>query len=76
MSRLLHVPPHGTESLVYNAYPRKAAASTWLTLNSGANAAPALVQALMLAMLEPKLQAVVFSIKSLTRDEWSYPQLL
>ena len=37
-------------------------------LNSGANAAPASVRALMLAMLEPKLQAMVFSISSLTFD--------
>ena len=41
-------------------------------LNSGANAAPASVQALMLAMLEPKLQAIGLSIRSLRWDEWSY----
>ena len=34
-------------------------------LNSAANAAPASVQALMLAVLEPKLQAIVFDIRSL-----------
>ena len=45
-------------------------------LNIGANAAPASVQELMLAMLEPKLQAIVFHIRSLMWDEWSYPQLL
>ena len=45
-------------------------------LNSGANEAPASVQALMLVMLEPKLQAIVFEIRSLMWDEWSYPQLL
>ena len=45
-------------------------------LNSGVNAAPASVQALMLAMLEPKLQAIVFDIRSFMWDEWSYPQLL
>ena len=45
-------------------------------LNSGANAAPASVQALMLAMLEPKLHALVFDIRSLMWDEWSYPQIL
>ena len=32
MSRLLHVAPHGTESLVNNAYPREAAAYTWLAI--------------------------------------------
>ena len=41
-------------------------------LNSGANAGPVSVQALMLAMLEPKLQEIVLSIRSLTWDEWSY----
>ena len=45
-------------------------------LNSGANAAPASVQALMLAVLELKLQAIVFDIRSLMWDEWSYPQIL
>ena len=50
--------------------------SLFTPLNSGANAAPASVQALMLAMLEPKLQAIVFDIRSLMWDEWSYPQLL
>ena len=45
-------------------------------LNSGANAAPASVQTLMLAVLEPKLQAIVFDITSLMWDEWSYPQIL
>ena len=45
-------------------------------LNSGVNAAPASVQALMLAVLEPKLQAIVFDIRSLMWDEWSYPQIL
>ena len=45
-------------------------------LNSGANATPASVQALMLAVLEPKLQAIVFDIRSLMWDEWSYPQVL
>ena len=78
LSRLLYVAPHGTESLVYNAYPREVAAYTWLAiilwstvgslfppLNSGANAARASVQTLMLAMLEPKLQAIVLSIRSL-----------
>ena len=40
--------------------------SLFPSLNSGANAAPASVQALMLAMLEPKLQAIVFSIRPLT----------
>ena len=77
LSRLLHV--------------WEAAAYTWLAiilwwiangvacsppLNSGANAAPASVQALMLAMLESELQAIVFDIRSLMWDEWSYPQLL
>ena len=37
--------------------------SLFRPLNSGANAAPASVQALMLAMLEPELQAIVFGIK-------------
>ena len=32
-------------------------------VNISANAAPASVQALLLAMLEPKLQAIVFSSK-------------
>ena len=32
LSHLLHVAPHGTESLVYNAYPREAAAYTWLAI--------------------------------------------
>ena len=32
LSRLLHVAPHGTESLVYNAYPGEAAAYTWLAI--------------------------------------------
>ena len=32
LSRLLYVTPHGTESLVYNAYPREAAAYTWLAM--------------------------------------------
>ena len=32
LSRLLHVAPHGTESLVYKAYPRGAAAYTWLAI--------------------------------------------
>ena len=45
-------------------------------LNSGADAAPTSVQAQMLAMLEPKLQAIVFDIRYLMWDEWSYPQLL
>ena len=45
-------------------------------LNSGANAAPASVQALMLVILDPKLQAIVFDIRALMWDEWSYPQLL
>ena len=45
-------------------------------LDTGVNVAPASVQALMLAMLEPKLQAMMFGIRSLTMDEWSYPQLL
>ena len=39
------------------------------------NAAPASVQALMLAVLEPK-QAIVLDIRSLMWDEWSYPQIL
>ena len=34
------------------------------------------LQALMLAVLEPKLQAIVFDIRSLMWDEWSYPQIL
>ena len=38
--------------------------------NSGANAALASVQALMLAVLEPKLQAIVFDIRSLMWDEY------
>ena len=42
--------------------------SLFLPLNRGANAAPASVQALMLAMLEPELQAIVFSIRSHTWD--------
>ena len=50
--------------------------SLFTLLNSGANVAPASVQALMLAMLEPKLQAIVFDIRSLMWDEWSYLQLL
>ena len=71
LSRLLHV--------------GEAAAYTWLAiilcslfppLNSGANAAPASVQALVSAMLESKLQAIVFDIRYLMWDEWSYPQLL
>ena len=60
--RLLHVTPHGTETLVYNDYPREAVAYTclaiilwwiasgvtlFLQLNSGANAAHASVQAMM-----------------------------
>ena len=45
-------------------------------LISGANAAPASVQALMLAVLEPNLQAIVFDIRSRMWDEWSYPQIL
>ena len=44
-------------------------------LNSGANATPASVQALMLAVLEAKLQAIVFDIRSLMWDE-CYPQIL
>ena len=32
LSRLLHVAPHGTESLVYNAYPKEAAAYMWLAI--------------------------------------------
>ena len=32
LSRLLHVAPHGTESLVYNAYLRKNAAYKWLAI--------------------------------------------
>ena len=50
--------------------------SLFPSLNSGANAASASVQVLVLAMLEPKLQAIVFDIRSLTSDEWSYHQLL
>ena len=85
LSRLLHVAPHAKESLVYNAYQREAGynivvdcqrGSLFPPLNSGANAATASVLALKLTMLEPKLQAIVFSIRSLTWDEWSHPQLL
>ena len=32
LSRLLHFAPHVTESLVSNAYPREAAAYTWLAI--------------------------------------------
>ena len=32
LSLMLHVALHGTESLVYNAYPREAAAYTWLAM--------------------------------------------
>ena len=32
LSRLLHVAPRDTDSLVYNAYPREAAAYTWLAI--------------------------------------------
>ena len=32
LSRLLHIAPHGTESIVYTAYPREAAAYTWLAM--------------------------------------------
>ena len=50
--------------------------SLFSPLNSGVNAAPASVQVLMLAVLEPKLQAIVFDIRALMWDEWSYPQIL
>ena len=46
-------------------------------LNSGANAAPISVQALPVpAVVALKRPAIVFDIMSLTRDKWSYPQLL
>ena len=71
LSRLLHV--------------GEAAAYTWLAIilwwiascvACFLHSIVVLMLALMLAVLEPKLQAKVFDIRSLMRDEWSYPQIL
>ena len=69
LSRLLHVGSCSLHVAGYNIVVDCQRGSLFPPLNSSANAAPASVQALILAMLEPKLQAIVFDIRSLMWDE-------
>ena len=87
--RHLHAVWHGTEALVYSNHPREAAASSYLAIICGwiASGTPWFLRSTALLMQlshqcwrwcklwEPEITGnSVFDIRSLTRDEWSYPE--